>query len=158
MRKALDIDRKCMTEIIERLEKENTYDTQTALFSAVSSEYHSARNLKVSPALVYLRVKEWGLTLKTQKGKKGGTIPVGQRERGLKLKSTKAQQSINYYRKVLSADKEGKKYMHLVDKMAKGSLKASLKLKCLDCGNFQTQEVKFCECYSCPLHAIRPYQ
>jgi len=38
------------------------------------------------------------------------------------------------------------------------SLAAAIKAMCLDCTNNQRQEVRFCQCYACPLYPYRPYQ
>lgn len=40
-----------------------------------------------------------------------------------------------------------------------GKSKASaLKAKCLDCSNFQMEEIKLCPVKKCPLWQYRPYQ
>jgi hypothetical protein len=53
------------------------------------------------------------------------------------------------------------KYHKLVDKVKNGSLKAAVKLKCLDCCGFETQakkEVRLCNIQECSLWAFRPYK
>lgn len=35
---------------------------------------------------------------------------------------------------------------------------AALKAKCIDCSNFQRDEVKNCTAYTCPLWEFRPYK
>lgn len=40
-----------------------------------------------------------------------------------------------------------------------GKSKATaLKAKCLDCSNFQREEITNCTVFGCPLHPYRPYQ
>jgi hypothetical protein len=157
-KKPLDIDRQVMTDIINKLELAKTYTNRNALFEDASSEYHSARGLKVSPAVIYLRVKEWALVLKTAVGKRGrapGSGPVPQGERHKKLKGNK---SLIALRKEWESDPDAKPFMGLISKIANGSLKSAIKANCIACANFQREEVKNCLVVSCPLHAIRPYQ
>jgi hypothetical protein len=157
-KKPLDIDRQVMTDILNKLELAKTYTNRNALFEDASSEYHSARGLKVSPAVIYLRVKEWQLTLKTANGKRGrapGSGPVPQGERHKKLKNNS---SLKAMRAEWTADKDAKPFMKLIDKIANGSLKSAIKANCIACANFQREEVKHCQVVSCPLHSIRPYQ
>lgn len=35
---------------------------------------------------------------------------------------------------------------------------SGIKAKCLDCSNFQREEIKACELETCPLHKYRPYK
>jgi len=43
----------------------------------------------------------------------------------------------------------------VMGKLRKGE---ALKLKCLDCSNYQIDEIRFCPVTQCPLHDLRPYQ
>lgn len=38
------------------------------------------------------------------------------------------------------------------------SLRAAINAKCLECMGWLRNEVRDCDCYCCPLHAVRPYQ
>jgi hypothetical protein len=48
-------------------------------------------------------------------------------------------------------------YQHWVDKAEKGSFKAAVALKCLDCCCFQRAEVAACPVRECSLWHLRPY-
>ena len=50
------------------------------------------------------------------------------------------------------------RFRHLVDRAEAGSLRAAVNLKCLDCSNWQTEEVRHCTVTDCPLYPVRPYQ
>jgi hypothetical protein len=39
-----------------------------------------------------------------------------------------------------------------------GSPRNAIKAKCLDCSNWQRQEITHCRVLTCPLHAWRPFQ
>jgi hypothetical protein len=47
---------------------------------------------------------------------------------------------------------------HWVTKGRKGSVKAMVALKCLDCTCYTKAEIRDCELVECSLHSIRPYQ
>jgi hypothetical protein len=51
-----------------------------------------------------------------------------------------------------------RRYYPLVERIEAGSLRAAIKLKCLECSNYQVQEVRLCTVTDCPLHSVRPYQ
>jgi hypothetical protein len=42
--------------------------------------------------------------------------------------------------------------------IGKSSMPAAIKLKCLDCTNYQKEEITKCTVLTCSLHRIRPYQ
>lgn len=50
------------------------------------------------------------------------------------------------------------KYHNVVDKAAAGSLKAKVKLKCLDCVAYQKKEIALCTLTDCGLWTVRPYK
>ncbi len=50
------------------------------------------------------------------------------------------------------------RFSPLVAQAEKGSLRAALKLKCLECSSYQSSEVKQCPVIGCALFPQRPYQ
>lgn len=155
---AKQIDKKVLTDLILSLDSERKYDNLTALYKDVANEYSSAHAIQFSPAFVGLKVAEYGLVLKTQKGAKGrakGSGPVVRKPKGERLKGNK---SIAALRKEMEGDVDARPFLSVLDKFQGGSLKAGVKLNCLYCGNWQKLEVKFCRCVTCPWHSVRPYQ
>jgi len=49
-------------------------------------------------------------------------------------------------------------YRRTYDKAIKGSLRAAVNSKCLDCSCWQRKEVQDCLVLACPLWTVRPYQ
>ena len=49
-------------------------------------------------------------------------------------------------------------YQKLVEKVEKGSRNAAIKLRCLDCSNWQKKEITLCTVKECGLYPFRPYQ
>ncbi len=159
MKKPLNIDRPKLEAILLKLEAAKEYSNRSSLYLDASSVYLSECKLSVSPAVIYLRVKEWGTVLATPVGKRGGNNGpkiAGQRTtRATKLNGNK---SLIALRARWTKDKGAKPFMKLLDKVEKGSLKASIKANCIDCANFQRDEVKYCQVVDCVFHSIRPYQ
>jgi hypothetical protein len=50
------------------------------------------------------------------------------------------------------------KFQPLVDRIEDGSIRAAVKLKCLECSSYQVEEIRLCTVTGCPLHSVRPYQ
>ncbi len=48
--------------------------------------------------------------------------------------------------------------MPLVDQVEKGSLRAAIKLNCLECSAYQPGEIKLCVVTACAMFPHRPYQ
>lgn len=96
-----------------------------------------------SPVNIYQRVKEYGIVLKTQAGKKGGGLK-GPRVKGERFKGDKSS-----LLKYVPAE-----FKSLAEKASSGSMKAGIKLKCLDCCCWQPAEVRRCTMVNCPLYGF----
>ncbi len=150
--------------VLTLVSKKTQFTKRQPLWEAVALAYASQKQLaSVSPVWVYLRVEELGLKVKTPKGKKGrvaGSSPViGERTtRGEKF--AKDNGAVAFFARmegIIKKEQKGR-FLPLLEKARGGSVKALVKLKCLDCANWQTNEVKHCQCLDCPLLIIRPYQ
>lgn len=147
-----------LRSLINTLESSKTFKNHSELFKAVcdsdwaKSLKNSAGNaVTLQPATVYQRVKEFGITLKTEAGKKGrvagSSFTVVRTTRASKFSTNElVQNSIKSIRKNTPHG-----YKKLVDKIEAGSLKAAVRLKCLDCVNYTVGEIGVEACSSCPL-------
>ena len=109
------------------------------------------------------RAKELGIQYKTEPGKIGlGSLTEEQKAamqaarknrkpRSEKMKAFAA--TFEQLRKVVP-----ERFMPLVDQAEKGSLRASIKLNCLECSAYQVSEIKFCPVTACAMFPQRPYQ
>ncbi len=159
-RPSLQVDQNTLTTIIEDCEKNKTYSNRSELFADVAIKYSAQTQIVISPSVVYLRVNEFNIPLKTPKGKKGKTIiPKGERvKRGTKFAlDSDAQRTFALLKKEIIAESGGR-FLPVLKKAEQGSIKAILKLMCLTCANYQTNEIKFCQVFQCPLHPIRAYK
>lgn len=165
-RQAIPVDKVKLQGAIESCEFKRQYTQRQNLFVDVAAAYALAMGLEsVSPAWVYLRIEELGLEVKTPKGKKGrvagspaingGSVRI---PRGQKFAAdSNAVAHFERLEKVVKQVQKGR-FMPVFEKAKAGSVKALVKLNCLYCANWQTNEVKNCQCMDCPLLVIRPYQ
>lgn len=162
-RPSININKQTLTEIIQQCEKSQTYKNHSQLFKDVAQKYATLMKTPITPALIYLRVNEWEIPVTTPKGRKGRqkgeAIPSGVRKaRGTKFaESDIARQSLALLKQEVKSEQNGR-FLPIYNKLQNGSMQAAIKLKCLDCTNYQTEEIKHCPCTSCSLFLFRPYQ
>tara|TARA_R110000824_G_scaffold280251_1_gene468376 strand:+ start:9962 stop:10456 length:495 start_codon:yes stop_codon:yes gene_type:complete len=160
-RTKLIINRRDLQTNIAQVEGSSTFDTRQSLAEAVA-DTDWAKNYKPKPitaSVVLLRIAEFKIEPNTPKGKRG-------RSKGIKL-SAGQKAAMQAGRGKKEVDKEAISRLRnycptvhqgLVDKIAKGSKVAAIKLKCLDCAGWNKSEIKHCTIQTCPLWTIRPYQ
>jgi hypothetical protein len=160
-KKSIPIDEQVLRTIISDLEDKEKFDNQSALFKRVAQEYTAKTGISVTHGVIYLRIKQFKIELKTKKSK---LDPTKFRERinnaiqsnDDSIKPT-AKQTVGQL--LLYADaKEKLKYEKLAKSVLRGSRKAAIKLNCLACANFQSAEVRECQVNTCPMYLYRPYQ
>lgn len=169
-RTATVVDRTRLVQAIEKAEAGGVFSTRNELYDAAAKLYGDE---KVSPSVVYLRIKEWGLVCKTPIGKRGrkdlGAIkgaPRNRVPRAQKFKAPAKRAAIAALRHAVSgpiryqdgSTNDTSKYLPVVNRVEAGSMKAAIKLKCLDCCAYDKEEIKHCACSSCPLFLFRPFQ
>jgi hypothetical protein len=159
--KAAAVNKATLQECIIEVEERGLPRTWSELFSKVAEVYNRQTQQSVSGAtLQALAIKE-KLEIETPKGKKGGFAEGKRGKRGSRAdkfaKSEVAQAAIAQARKDIPSFAR-KRHLPVVDELAAGSMKAAVKLKCLDCCNFNTAEIKHCESDGCGLWLFRPYQ
>jgi hypothetical protein len=159
-RASVVVDKDTLQQLINDYESRNTYKNQSHLFKDIALAYGGTIGRSLSPAWVLVKVQELGLQVKTEKGRKGKIKgegpPVGvRRSRGDKLTG---HSSLKLLRQEMLHDQRAHKYLPLLTRVEKGSLKSAIKLNCIYCSNWQPNEVRHCKCETCPMHCIRPFQ
>jgi hypothetical protein len=173
-RTKLNIVRAELLKVIEDLEKIQEFTNIQNLALAVS-ETDWAKNYQPKPVtapVVTLRIDEFDFInrkeIKTRKGKRG-------RQSGVKLSAEQKTKMVNgrinktldevwlaeLTKIVPTRDAKGNKtdrFTKILKRAKQGSVKAIIKLKCLECSGWDATEVKNCTCISCPLYGIRPYK
>lgn len=157
----LEIPAKRLQSEINDIEAAQTFTNRQQLFDAIAKTNWAAsfQPKPLTVSVIASRFTEFNLTCKTPKGVKGR--PKGyKREDAIKVPRIKradkwaadpdAAHSIESVR--LTTEPA---YHHLVDKLAAGSARAAIGLKCIDCCGGVQSEVKRCELVACPLYNLR---
>ena len=163
-RTTLPVDKSELVKIIEQVEANNTFSNRYELWQAIANT-DWAKNHKPKPvtaSIAMLRAIAYDIPLKTTKGKRGGDgsqLRNGKR-RSRADKFNANPEIVNSLSIIGNAvPRELKeRFTPVVEAVKNGSMKAAVKLKCLDCSNYQPKEIKLCPVNSCPLWAFRPFQ
>lgn len=136
---------------LTELETSNTFSNRSALWVAFCETQYAKTRIPrpLTPATALAKARDMGIDVKTPIGKRGhdkGTVVV---RKGRALPDDAAA--------AVTKDFD-KKYNGTVQKLISGSLKAAVKLKCLDCCCQQRVEVAKCTSIGCPLWNFRPYK
>jgi len=152
------IDKDAFISVINALESKQKFSNISALCNAVC-ETDWAKTLKNSagnpvvlqPMTVRQRIEEFKVELVTQPGKRGNPGVAGIK-REHKPRSEKFAAS-DLVTQGLKAIRDATPHGHkkLVNKIAAGSLKAAVRLKCLDCVNYESSLIGDRSCLGCPL-------
>lgn len=151
-RKKIEVDREELQKAITQVEATQELTNRTALWNAVAqTEY--AKNISLSPQTAMLRAEQFQLNISTPKGLRGrapGSGPVPRRPKSQRVSlEVVTLQKKNFFDESLHP---------IVDKAASGSMKAAIKLKCIDCCAGSKLEVALCTITTCPLWGFRPYK
>ena len=71
MKKSIAVNRGLLERLLLEVEKNGPLPNQKALWDKVAEAYNAQAETKITPSVVYLRVKTWGIVVQTKPGKKG---------------------------------------------------------------------------------------
>lgn len=157
MRTPTPVNQSLLCDCITEIESVSPCKNRSDLHKKVAELYNAKADVSISHSVVGLRIKEWGIEVKTPKGKKGRRpgqkVVRGER----KSKSEKFEQS-EMAQEVLKAlaDRTPQNLQHIVEQISNGSRAAAVKLHCLECVGYNYAEVRRCTAKACPLHLFRP--
>ena len=161
MRTSIPVDQPKLEHALQEAEANGPLTNLSALWVKAAEIYNQTTDKPISHSVVMLRAKDWNLSIKTQKGRRGrapGQVSEQRISRGKKFsQDEQAQQSIEAMDEMLVKN-EAIQYKSLVKKIGKGNVRAAVKLNCLQCCAFVPKEVEECGSVSCPLWPFRPYQ
>lgn len=165
------VGRAALVAAIQFCETNGPFANRSLLYSCVATQYNHAEQPRkhITPSIVLLRIRDWGLTVKTPMGKRGrakgailspehkAAMLAGRGQRTPKSERFASDPKISAALSAL-AQRTPERFKGLVDDIRNGSRNAAVKLHCLECSGYQTSEVADCVCVACPLWAFRPYQ
>lgn len=169
MRTETPVDREKLVTAICTAEANGPLANRDTLWKTVADLYNaSAPEATITFSVVLGRVKKWGLEVKTPPGKKGrqpGTMTDEQKARMQEARKNRKPRAekfkedpeivehIAYLRTITPSS-----YLPIVDRIEKGSMKASIAWKCLECSGWRVSEVKQCAVKDCSHKPFRPYR
>lgn len=137
------------------------FANRSALYRAVcETEWAKEKGPAVNPSNVANWVKKHNIPLLTPVGKKG-------RQPGVKIanggRKRKGRNEDNYNAMIKSLNMQSERgiapaMVKAADKAASGSMKAAIRLKCMDCCGHDKKYVRECTSLDCALWTFRPYQ
>lgn len=146
---------------VEKLESQREFANHSELWKALEqTDWAKAQQPHpLTAAVAYLRAREFGVVTKTKPGKRGLSreqmqgIQGGQRGQ----RSSRATKMTAFTDTFSAMRKEyPTSFLPLVRRAQKGSLRAAITLKCLECSAFQRGEARQCVVASCSLYPHRP--
>lgn len=149
-RKQLPINIELLRKTVVDLEAAGPLANQSVLFGEIAKRMPEG----YAPHVYRCRLVSEHIPFITPKGKRGrekGASPLGDIKAAPKRSKLRPDVKALLLRIVPVA------YRGLVGR-AEHSNKALLALKCLECVDWQREEVRHCQCFDCPLHSIRPYR
>ena len=156
MKTPIDVDRPLLVQCIEALEASKVYTTHQKLYKEVAALYNVKTTGKhISPSVVFLRIKQWNLIVKTPKGRKITKGGVQTNQPRLKRSEKFIGDKTMAKGKAALVERWGKKKPRLVKKILEGSLRGGLDLLCYDCSGEIISEVSKCVIFSCPIWTLR---
>lgn len=163
-RTKLEIDPKKFQQEVNKLEKDGPFPTRNDLWAALA-ETEWSKGLKPRPLtapVAYQRSREFGTKCKTPLGKRGGKMTkerIEKMQAGRTGRTPRKEKLAAFgysFEEMLKQVPEN--YHNDVKKAQEGSLRAALKLKCLDCVCWQPEEIRQCACFACGLYPHRPFK
>lgn len=153
------VNRGDLLQVIKQLESRQEFPAISHLALAVSQTEWAVSN-KITSSIVGLRINEFNLlpeisTKPGKRGRQGGPISDEQKA-AMKAGRVKKQVDPKWIKELKKNTPST--YLPIIDKIESGSLKASTKLYCLQCTNFNKSEIKNCTILSCALYQNRPYK
>ena|SRR3990167_2259786 len=156
---ATEINPTELQQAITDLENKQAFTNRFQLWHALEqtewAKTRQPRPLKAQAAM--LKAKQFNLVIQTKLGKKGKQKREGNTTIAIPSLSKRSKKiSLDIIEKLKKQYNE--KYYKTIDKLVSGSMKAAIKLKCIDCSGHDHQEVKLCALNDCPLYPFRPYR
>ena len=177
MKKPHKVDLPLLKRLIKEVEGNGALANQSLLYKGVASRYNNVLRditlgtsnerlvggifLPITPAIVCLRIKEYGIQIKTKpgtRGRKKGSKSI--RSDGTPVKRVKRSEKFAndplIVQSLQEVRKEFSEKSKWVDKLEGGSIIHGIKLHCFGCSGFDSVESRHCQALKCPLFCTLP--
>lgn len=159
------VERPRLEAAIHQAEKDGPLRNLHELWKRAAEIYNRTALRAITFSLANLRAKEWNIPIKTTGGHRGplteehkAALLAARGKRAPRAEKMRGFTTFSLLRQELGSKLRTRKYLPVVDAAEDGSIKAAIKLKCLECSNYQTEEVRLCPVTDCALFPHRPYQ
>jgi len=149
------INRSQLENAVKKAERENSFTNLQSLYESVSNSEWGRQQKGLTPAVVRLRILEFKIKTETKAGKKTKGVFPGVRGKR-QSRSQKFAASPDCKLSITKLKRTFTEHPELVKQIEKGSMKAAIKLNCIDCCGGSTSEANHCELYECPLWLFLP--
>lgn len=168
-RAKLEVNREILVRALTRAEANGPLENQSKLWNSACSIYNQQKiPCPITPVVVMLRAKEWGIQVKTLPGKRGGGrksgVPLSDEQKAALQAGRKRRGEHPQKEAWIAAQREklringALRLLPLVESAAKGRRKAQDKLFCMECCGYSSKEVRLCSDIGCPKWLGRPFQ
>lgn len=135
-----------LQKAVNLAEASKTFSSRTELYKEIAGTFGVNQNTLIA------RTKEMGIIINTLPAKIGHT-------KGTKVSPKSRADKFSEYTTLQEIRKDlPEQFVHFLDKAEKGSMKALVALKCINCSCFQRREITLCTQTDCSLYPIRPFQ
>jgi hypothetical protein len=165
-KKSILVDRQKLEAALNMAENNGPLSNLSELWSKATEIYNRTAEQPITHSVVALRVKEWNVVVKTQPGRKGRAMSDEQKaamqaargQRRPRSEKMKEFKTFDLLRQEMNLEADKRRFLPVLEAAEKGSMKAAIKLNCLECSNWLTTEVKHCPVEKCAFYPHRPYK
>ena len=154
-RQPIEINKEEYQKVLSEVESNHKPTSRQSLFQLIcGTEW--AQNLRprpLQPQTAMLKAKEFALIITTPLGRRGDGLEQARTIKHERKKRIVLPEVAMKLKSVIPPAFASK-----LEKTIKGSLKAAIALKCLDCCAFDKKEIAHCTIQQCSLWSFRPYK
>jgi hypothetical protein len=146
MRTKIEVHAVTFRGVVATCDASGSFTNRHALYTEIAAQYNKKIQpplKEITPSIVALRIKDWGIILKTPMGKKGRTTGFSGGGKRTSKKEKFSTPHIQAFFKQLK-QRTPTQYHGLVDRAANGSRTAGQKLHCLECSGWSSGELAKC--------------
>lgn len=154
-RTRINVDKTALVKAIKSIEKNGPVKNRMELYTKVG------KILNITSSIACLRIKEYKISPKTQKGRRGfktGRDTIQKSARTKKLGTTDSKTVLKEWKESIPSYYMTKdRGKSLIKNVEKGSMPAVIKAMCLSCCCYSEHEIRCCNIKTCPLWLYRPF-
>lgn len=159
----LEVNREELANQVRLAEESNTFKSRDDLYAHIANtDWAKSQPKPLTKSVVYLRIKEFNIPINTAKAEPFmkrvlNNVGILNNQEGQEERERFDKEDVEL-NKTMMAGYFDPKHHATIKKAVRGSMKAAIRLKCLDCCAENKVEIKECNVTTCPLWLYRPFQ